>query len=288
MDKNLLIASATAIGASALTLLAHRYLSKRREAKENVYETEKLIGEYLIFHYGKPDELLPYGFGPKESLDFPTRCALECIKYTEDSVPSIALDIGCAVGRSTFELAKKFNQVVGIDFSHGFINACNQLKTYGKLDYTVQTEGSLVSDHRAEVDPDIDRSRLSFYQGDACNLPSDLGQFGCVLAANLVCRLPNPYQFLDRLPSLVAPGGILVITSPYSWLEEFTPKNLWLGGYKDAEGKNVSGFDTLKRYLGTNFELIEDKPMPFFIRETARKNQWTVAHATIWKKRKSP
>jgi len=69
-----------------------------------------------------------------------------------------------------------------------------------------------------------DRSRLSFYQGDACNLPSDLGQFGCVLAANLVCRLPNPYQFLDRLPSLVAPGGTLVITSPYSWLEEFTPK----------------------------------------------------------------
>ena len=73
-----------------------------------------------------------------------------------------------------------------------------------------------------------DRSRLSFYQGDACNLPSDLGQFGCVLAANLVCRLPNPYQFLDRLPSLVAPGGVLVITSPYSWLEEFTPKVIFL------------------------------------------------------------
>jgi len=137
------------------------------------------------------------------------------------------------------------------------------------------------------VDSEIDRSRLSFYQGDACNLPGDLGQFGCVLAANLVCRLPNPYQFLDRLPSLVAPGGTLVITSPYSWLEEFTPKNLWLGGYKDAEGKNVSGFDTLKRYLGPNFELIEEKPMSFFIRETARKNQWTVAHTTIWKRRKS-
>ena len=73
-----------------------------------------------------------------------------------------------------------------------------------------------------------DRSRLSFYQGDACNLPSDLGQFGCVLAANLVCRLPNPYQFLDRLPSLVAPGGVLVITSPYSWLEKFTPKVIFL------------------------------------------------------------
>lgn len=282
-----MIASASALSASALTFLACRYLSKRREAKKNVYETEKLIGEYLIFHFGKPDELLPYGFGPTESLDFPKRCALECIKHTEDNVPSIALDIGCAVGRSTFELAKRFNQVVGIDFSHGFIDACNKLKTYGKLPFTVQTEGSLVSEHVAEVDPEIDRSRLSFFQGDACNLPSDLGQFGCVLAANLICRLPNPYQFLDRLPSLVAPGGILVITSPYSWLEEFTPKNLWLGGYKDAEGKVVTGFDKLKSYLGPNFELIEDKPMSFFIRETAHKNQWSVAHTTIWKRRKS-
>ena len=85
MEKNLVIASASAFSASALTFLAYRYLSSRCEAKENVYETEKLIGEYLIFHFGKPDELLPYGFGPSESLDFPKRCALECVKYTEVS-----------------------------------------------------------------------------------------------------------------------------------------------------------------------------------------------------------
>ena len=65
---------------------------------------------------------------------------------------------------------------------------------------------------------------MSFQRGDACNLPSDLGQFGCVLASNLLCRLPNPYKFLDRLPSLVAPEGILVITGPYTWMEKFTPK----------------------------------------------------------------
>lgn len=44
---------------------------------------------------------------------------------------------------------------MGIDFSHGFIDACNKLKTYGKLPFTVQTEGSLVSEHVAEVDPEI-------------------------------------------------------------------------------------------------------------------------------------
>ena len=61
-------------------------------------------------------------------------------------------------------------------------------------------------------------------RGDACNLPLDIGQFDCVLAANLVDRLHTPQSFLDRLSSLVAPGGILVITTPYSFMTEFTPR----------------------------------------------------------------
>ena len=43
----------------------------------------------------------------------------------------------------------------------------------------------------------------------------------------------------------------------------------------------------MKSYLGPNFELLHEKNMPFFIRETARKNQWCVSHATIWKRRKT-
>ncbi len=41
-------------------------------------------------------------------------------------------------------------------------------------------------------------------QGDACNLPESLGQFDAVLAANLLCRLPDPMQFIDRLQTLVS------------------------------------------------------------------------------------
>ena len=59
------------------------------------------------------------------------------------------------MGRSTFELSRKFSQVVGIDYSQAFVDCCNQLKKYGKLPYSVTTEGSLVSQHVADVDPDI-------------------------------------------------------------------------------------------------------------------------------------
>ena len=54
-----------------------------------------------------------------------------------------------------------------------------------------------------------------------------------VLAANLLCRLPDPAAFLARLPTLVRPGGVLALVSPYSWLGAWTPQGKWVGGYYD-------------------------------------------------------
>ena len=76
-----------------------------------------------------------------------------------------------------------------------------------------------------------DRSRTSFTVGDACSLP-DLGKFGCVFAANLICRLPEPADFYSRLPDMIVPGGLLFITSPYTWLETYTEKVRREGGLR--------------------------------------------------------
>ena len=38
------------------------------------------------------------------------------------------LDIGCSVGRASFELCKSFESVTGIDFSARFINVAQSLK----------------------------------------------------------------------------------------------------------------------------------------------------------------
>ena len=36
---------------------------------------------------------------------------------------------------------------------------------------------------------------------------------------------------LEVLPHLVKPGGVMLITSPYTWLEQFTHPSKWMGGY---------------------------------------------------------
>ena len=60
--------------------------------------------------------------------------------------------------------------------------------------------------------------------GNTCDLPPHIGQFGCVFGGNMICRLPDPMKFLKRLPDLLVPGGILVITSTYTWLVQYTKK----------------------------------------------------------------
>src|SRR5712691_9068529 len=77
------------------------------------YETDRALSEYLLFHYGAPEQLLPYAFGPTDALNFPGRCVTECLSVTRLPSQARALDLGCAVGRSSFELARSCAQVVG-------------------------------------------------------------------------------------------------------------------------------------------------------------------------------
>ena len=82
-------------------------------------------------------------------------------------------------------------------------------------------------------------------------------------------------------------GGLLFLASPYTWLEEFTQKEHWLGGYKDAKtGENVTTLEGLHDVLDSQFELIKTPfEVPFVIRETQRKFQHSLSEVTIWKKK---
>jgi len=76
----------------------------------------------------------------------------------------------------------------------------------------------------------------------------------------------------------------LILTSPYTWLEEFTPKEKWIGGYK-RDGENVTTLQGLEEILGEAFTLLDTEDIPFVIQETARKHQHTVAQMSVWQKR---
>lgn len=97
----------------------------------NPYETDKLVSEYLLFHYGEPREVLPWDFGPASALNYAVRCVSECVEVASLPQNARALDLGCAVGRSTFELARHCTEVIGIDYSHRFIDVAAALAGHG-------------------------------------------------------------------------------------------------------------------------------------------------------------
>jgi putative 4-mercaptohistidine N1-methyltranferase len=206
------------------------------------------------------------------------------VDVTQLPVDARALDLGCAVGRSSFELARYCKEVVGIDFSHRFVEAAEALRSAGTLSYRRADEGDLSTPLVARRPPGIAPERLRFEQGDAMALPLSLGSFDVVLMANLIDRLSLPQLCLERLPSLVRTGGQLVITSPYTWLEEYTPREFWLGGF-NSEGRPRHTLEGLKAALTKDFKLTTVRDLPFLIREHARKYQWSVAQASVWRRR---
>lgn len=248
------------------------------------YESERGLSEYLLFHYGTAAEVLPWPAGPVNGLDYPARCVSECLDPATLPPSARALDLGCAVGRSTFELARHCLEVIGIDFSTHFIATARRLQASGSLPYAFTVEGNLTQPATAKVPVEIDRSRVRFEQGDAQQLRPDLGQFDVVLLANLIDRLNDPQRCLAQLAGLVKPGGQLIITSPYTWLEDYTPPTQWLGGC-ERDGQRLTTREGLQRALEPAFELTAVRDLPFLIREHARKYQWSVAEATHWRRR---
>lgn len=242
------------------------------------YESDRQLSEYAEFHYG--DEY----FGVP---NFPKALAQIAIEAMGDRPARRALDLGCATGRSSFELARHFEHVTGVDFSARFINAGVHLAEQGELRYTLPDEGELVSyKTRRLADMGLDgvRGKVDFMQGDACNLKSVLTGYDFMLAANLIDRLYDPAAFLRSVHERLNVGGVLMITSPYTWLEAHTRREDWLGGFK-KDGESWTTLDGMKAILGEHFRLIgAPRDVPFVIRETRRKHQHTVAEATLWER----
>jgi putative 4-mercaptohistidine N1-methyltranferase len=246
----------------------------------NPYESDSALQEYLLFQYGVQEEMLPYENGPHNALDYAVRCVSECVDFARLKKNARALDLGCAVGRSCYELARGCAEVVGIDFSSRFIAAAEKIRRNGSLLYKSLEEGDRTAERVARRPEGIECSRIHFEQGDAMRLRKDLGVFDVVLMANLVDRLSDPKRCLSAIADSMSQGGQLVITSPYTWMEQFTPKQNWL--CSSAPDNSRSSLDGIARALGARFRLERTLNLPFLIREHARKYQWSVAQASCW------
>jgi SAM-dependent methyltransferase len=176
-------------------------------ASENFifYDRPSVLEAYRSFHFGE---------SVAGVRNFPARCAEICLEACKkNKVPlGRAMDAGCGPGRLAIDLAQQFDEVVAFDFAAGFVEEC---KNRAPKNVTSFIGDALKIDEYEQV---ADR------------------KFDLIVGANLIDRLSEPIEWIARCKNLLSDEGLLVIFSPFTWLEEFTKVQHWLGGYrKDAE-----------------------------------------------------
>ena len=241
--------------------------------KANLYETERYLHEYLLFHYGRPRDLCPFDFVPDELLHFHERILKECVLPFSHASHTRALDVGCAVGRFTFELSRLADEVIGVDNSKRFVLTARKIASQRAIKAHVHESGAEITTCRLQLPKGVRPAKIQFEVRDAQKLgPIDQEPFDIVAAINLICRLPRPLDFLRQLPRLVVLGGQLLIASPLSWLRDYTPPRNWITP------------EDLQRVLRPHFQLIRRRDLPFVIREHRRKYQLVVSEVLTFKR----
>ena len=270
------------------------------ESNDNVYETDESVHMYLGLHYPGSgsaegvDPILAHAHSPEHGLRFPQRVAAMLSSLGPARTNNKALDVGCAVGGASFELAKDYDCVDAFDFSRSFVNAAKQMQAGNTMRFKVPVEAELFEEvearHEDDITPEV-LSKVNFFTGDACNLSGmqkegKLETYDGVIMSNLLCRLPDPIACLNDLNGIMNKGGVIVMVTPFSWLTEFTPRSKWLGGvYDPVSNDEIRSKDVLKAIMEDNgFEKIHEEEVPLVIREHQRKYQYIVSEATGWRK----
>src|SRR5271154_4953077 len=106
------------------------------------YESDAAVEQYLLFHYGTPEQICPLLPEARTACGFPVRCVSESLRRITLQKRARALDLGCAVGRSSFELGRHFDAVMGIDFSARFVDAARRMRDERAVTVCVPREGA--------------------------------------------------------------------------------------------------------------------------------------------------
>lgn len=158
--------------------------------------------------------------------------ALEGLEKAKALPAGPALDLGCSVGRTTWELLARRGgkgTVVGLDLNFSMLRVARRALREGRVNYARRRSG-LVYEERAFQVPRLGAD-WTLVCADALALPFRPGTFSLATSMNLIDCLPSPLDHLRSLEQVLAPGAGLALATPFDWAPSTTPVEAWLGGH---------------------------------------------------------
>ncbi len=151
------------------------------------------------------------------------------------------LDLGCSVGRTSFELSRIFNgMVLGIDLNFTMLQAAVQVLKTGIFTYPKRKLG-LTYDRKIIKTDFMEDKNVDFWACDVLNLPFSDALFSFGLSLNLLDCVSDPYLHLQEIQRILKPGSTAILSTPYDWNQNACPVENWLGGHSQrsqAKGKS--------------------------------------------------
>ena len=140
----------------------------------------------------------------------------------------LSLELGCGAGRALFELARTSERAVGLDHSGSLLRAARVLLRGEEFPYARRMAGHAYAPATARAPGRAENIELIC--ADALEAPFAPGQFDRVMALNLLDNVASPRALLHQLHQLAAPGGEILLCSPFSWRDEIVAPAERLGG----------------------------------------------------------
>ena len=184
------------------------------------------LSTYIDSHFGDHD---PADRAPRAPVAILVETGLE--RLVARPVVGHALDVGCSVGRATFELARRRDSglVLGVDLSFSMLRAARAILARGEVRYPRRRLG-LVYEERCFPFPVEGADRIDFWCADALALPFRPATFGLAVSLNLVDCVGAPVEQLRGLGEVLRPSGAALVSTPFDWNPTATPPETWLGG----------------------------------------------------------
>ncbi|MFG1424226.1 class I SAM-dependent methyltransferase [Roseixanthobacter liquoris] len=217
------------------------------DAAFNVIRTQQ--ASYAHDHYGDLAEAdsAPALFGPPPA---PTPLVPGAVRRTLATalaqLPATTgpvLDIGCAVGRTAFDLAAATpGLVLGIDLNWPLLAIGRGILDRAVLSYPHRRLGMRFERRRHAV-AFAGSDRVDFWIADALALPFRAHTFDLAVAMNVIDCVSAPPRLIAEMARVLMSGGGAAIATPFDWSSQVTSPEAWVDG--------PAALDTLMAEVGT-------------------------------------
>ncbi len=211
------------------------------------YNTTAMLSAYLWSHYSE-------FFNGSDATDAYKKWASHLLEKK-----NWALDIGCSVGRLSFELSQSHGNVIGLDTSYAFIKKAREILSKRTLRFDMIIEGQITEEKVCDLDSKFQFGNIEFIVADAMALPFTSHMFDTAASVNILEKVPHPGQHLKEIDRILQKkDSSFLFSDPFSWDENISDPKSWLSGLNNGEFKG-RGIDNISRIMSKGEDFFEPR-----------------------------